>query len=195
MRAHWAIRKGGLVEDSGQSGAIPEGSMAADLEVLRARVLFLEREAHRRQLAEDALKQSEERYRILVDSMNEGLGVLDDSGSIVYINDKFARMLGRERQELLGQSILDFVQPQQRDLFPLAATPGAARASSTSSGKTASPSPRWSPPPRSTVRRAKSAAVSPSSQTSLKSKRPKKRSPKSATSSECSWTASPTIST
>jgi len=117
-----AGHKGGLVGDSAPSfGAVPDGVAASgDLEALRARVLFLEREAHRRQLIEDALKQSEERYRVLVEAMNEGLGVLDDAGSIVYINDRFARMLDRDRQDLLGRSILDFVQPQHRDLFPLA---------------------------------------------------------------------------
>ena len=116
------VHKGGLVEDSAPFGTAPNGDAAsADLDALRARVLFLEREAHRRQLVEDALKQSEERYRVLVEAMNEGLGVLDDTGSIIYINDRFARMLDRDRQDLLGRSILDFVQPQHRDLFPLAA--------------------------------------------------------------------------
>jgi two-component system cell cycle sensor histidine kinase/response regulator CckA len=122
----WPVYKGGLVEDSGPFGAVPEGVAApdgtapADHDALRARVLFLEREVHRRQLAEDALKQSEERYHMIVEAMNEGLGVLDEAGSIVYINDKFARMIDQNRHDLLGRSILEFVQPQHRGLFPLA---------------------------------------------------------------------------
>ena len=43
--------------------------------------------------AEEALEASEERYRMLIDTMNEGLGMDDENGLLVYANDRLCEML------------------------------------------------------------------------------------------------------
>ncbi len=59
--------------------------------------------------AEAALRASEERYRILVDTMTEGLGTQDEHGVIQYVNDKLCDILGYTRHEMIGKPIIDFV--------------------------------------------------------------------------------------
>lgn len=62
-----------------------------------------------RKISEDALRVSEEKYRLLVESLNEGLFVEDDNGIITYANRKFCEMLGYERDEILNRSTSDFL--------------------------------------------------------------------------------------
>jgi len=42
---------------------------------------------------EKALRDSEEKFRLLVESMNEGLGIQDRYGIITYVNDKICKIL------------------------------------------------------------------------------------------------------
>lgn len=57
----------------------------------------------------EALKASEQRYKSLIETMNEGLIVRDRNGSITYVNGRLCRMLGFKRQELLGQNMASFL--------------------------------------------------------------------------------------
>ena len=62
--------------------------------------------------AEQALRESEERFRRLIETMNEGLVVCDANGLIAYANDRFAEMLGLRRDELDGRSLEEFLAPE-----------------------------------------------------------------------------------
>jgi PAS domain S-box-containing protein len=55
--------------------------------------------------AEAALKDSEQRYRLLVETMNDGLGVQDENGSLTYVNDRICEILGYSRDEVIGRPI------------------------------------------------------------------------------------------
>jgi PAS domain S-box-containing protein len=66
--------------------------------------------------AEAALRQSEQRYRSLVEHSPDGILVVADDGRIAYVNGALARLLGAtERSELLGRNFIDFVQADCRD--------------------------------------------------------------------------------
>jgi PAS domain S-box-containing protein/putative nucleotidyltransferase with HDIG domain len=56
-----------------------------------------------RKRAEEALQESEERYRSLLDKMNDGFGIQDEDGVITYVNDRFCDMFGYSREELIGR--------------------------------------------------------------------------------------------
>ena len=56
-----------------------------------------------RRQAEEARRASESRYRLLVETMNDGLAAMDEKGRITFANDRFCRMLGYKTHELLGQ--------------------------------------------------------------------------------------------
>lgn len=51
------------------------------------------------------MKQSEEKFHSLVDSMNEGLGVQDGNGIITFMNKRGCEMLGYKPEELIGKPI------------------------------------------------------------------------------------------
>ena len=58
-----------------------------------------------RRMAEDALRESERRYRLLVERMREGLAQVGNDGILRFCNDRFCEMLGYAREELVGQLI------------------------------------------------------------------------------------------
>jgi PAS domain S-box-containing protein len=69
-----------------------------------------------RKLAEEALRDSEERYRLLVESSPEAIAVHTD-GRFVFLNPAGAKLFGAQRaQELIGKSVIDFVHPDFRKI-------------------------------------------------------------------------------
>ena len=66
--------------------------------------------------AEEALKESEDRYRQLVDLAPVGI-VLHSADRIAYINKAGTRFIGASSpDEILGKPILDFVHPDYRQI-------------------------------------------------------------------------------
>ncbi len=63
------------------------------------------------------LRKSEERYRTLVETMNEGLGVQDENGLLTFVNIRFSQMLGYSKEELLGRSLTDMFGETTRCLL------------------------------------------------------------------------------
>ena len=66
-----------------------------------------------RKRAEEALRLSEEKYRTLVDEVNDGFYVTDGTGVFTFANSALARMYGVETpQELVGRKFSDFAAPE-----------------------------------------------------------------------------------
>lgn len=57
------------------------------------------------QSEKENIRKSEEKYRNLVDTMAEGLGVQDKNGLIVFMNRRGCEMLGYNLDELLGKPV------------------------------------------------------------------------------------------
>jgi len=60
-----------------------------------------------RRKAEKALKESEERYRMLVETMNDGLVWMNANMKITFVNEKFCEMLGYSYAQLIGRNGLE----------------------------------------------------------------------------------------
>ena len=78
-------------------------------------VLAIAREVTERKRAEEALRESEERLRDLAEAAFEGI-LITDGGQILHSNRVLLEMLGYERREALGRSVLKFIAPGYRDL-------------------------------------------------------------------------------
>jgi PAS domain S-box-containing protein len=70
-----------------------------------------------RKRAEQALRQSEKRYRMLVETMNDGLGVQNEHGTWVYVNDRLCEMLGYSRDEMIGRPLTDFLSETDQRVY------------------------------------------------------------------------------
>jgi PAS domain S-box-containing protein len=55
-----------------------------------------------RVLTEDALRQSEEKYRIILESIEDGYYEVDLAGNLTFFSDALCRILGYPRDELMG---------------------------------------------------------------------------------------------
>jgi two-component system cell cycle sensor histidine kinase/response regulator CckA len=64
-----------------------------------------------RKRAEAALRDSEERYRRLVETAHEGICTVDAEWRIVYANARLAAMLGPGAAPLTGRTLFDFMTP------------------------------------------------------------------------------------
>jgi len=67
-----------------------------------------------RDLAEHALRKSEEKFRLIVETAQEGLVLVDALERIQYFNRQLADMLGYTVEEILGHAFLDLIHPDDR---------------------------------------------------------------------------------
>ncbi len=70
-----------------------------------------------RRNAEEALRESEARYRRLIETANEGVWVVDRDLNTSFVNQRFADMLGYSRGEMAGHNLLDYVISEDRAIM------------------------------------------------------------------------------
>ena len=59
------------------------------------------RDITERKKTQDALRESEEKYRTIVETANEGLWIVDSDGKTTYVNQRLADMLGYTIEEMM----------------------------------------------------------------------------------------------
>ena len=67
-----------------------------------------------RRRAEDALRESEERFRSLVQNVSDIIVVLDEEGTIVYESPAVERVLGFTQEERIGVGAFGLIHPEDR---------------------------------------------------------------------------------
>ncbi|MFA5109904.1 MAG: PAS domain S-box protein [Desulfobaccales bacterium] len=79
-----------------------------DLKLIGAIATAISIEENRR-LAAKELRETIHRYRLLVETMSEGLALADVNYVFAYVNNRFCEMLGYQREELIGHHFTEFV--------------------------------------------------------------------------------------
>jgi PAS domain S-box-containing protein len=72
------------------------------------------RDITERERAEDAIRQSEERFRRVVEHIGDALAVDDVTGRVLFANDQFLKLFGFRREEITNVMLEDYVAPEYR---------------------------------------------------------------------------------
>ncbi|MGO9811870.1 MAG: PAS domain-containing protein, partial [Isosphaeraceae bacterium] len=105
---------GALVETRHRrkDGAVIDVEISASRVEWREQSLYycVSRDFSERKQAEQALRESEERFRVLVEQATDAFLVLDENGRFVDVNHTACEVLGYSRSELLGMRVVDVEQ-------------------------------------------------------------------------------------
>jgi PAS domain S-box-containing protein len=66
--------------------------------------------------ATDALSASEQKYRTIVETIQEGIWVIDKEGFTAYTNPRMSSMLGYTEQEMAGRHLSEFMDEEGREI-------------------------------------------------------------------------------
>jgi diguanylate cyclase (GGDEF)-like protein/PAS domain S-box-containing protein len=70
----------------------------------------------RRERAEEAMKKSEEKYRVVVENVHDGITIVQN-GVITYANRRESEIIGHEHENLIHRPYTDFIHPDDRESF------------------------------------------------------------------------------
>jgi PAS domain S-box-containing protein len=70
-----------------------------------------------RKRIEEALRESEIKYRNIVETANEGIWVSDAEARTTFVNKKMAEMLGYSPEEIIGRLGVDFADEEKKTYF------------------------------------------------------------------------------
>ena len=70
-----------------------------------------------RKQAEEALRESEEKYRTLLETTPEGCWLLKPERKTIEVNESLCKMFGYSQDEMLGKTPFDFVDDENRKIF------------------------------------------------------------------------------
>ena len=114
------LRRDGKVENLDanfrkKDGSIVSAIMSASLIDLDGipHVLNVTRDITDRKLAEQRLKESEEKYRILVETAGESIFIAQD-GRLKFANPETGRVFGYSKEELMSRPFVEYIHPDDR---------------------------------------------------------------------------------
>ena len=79
-------------------------------------ILVLAFDVTEQRKAEQALRESEELFRSIVENSHAGILIIDDSYHFIYVNDELCRILGYPQEEIVSQDFRRFLDEESRKL-------------------------------------------------------------------------------
>jgi PAS domain S-box-containing protein len=90
-----------------------------DTEGATVGIVGVSRDITERKRTESALRQSEGKYRLLLEQASDGIHTYDPRGNFIETNTKLCEMLGYTREELLRLNVGDIIPPEDLARAPL----------------------------------------------------------------------------
>lgn len=106
FRVEYRIRRA-----DGRYATILDNGVLIDVGTPNARLLGAMKDITERVAAEEALRESEERYRLLAENATDMISRRTPDGVFLYASPACRALLGYEPEELLGRTIHDFADP------------------------------------------------------------------------------------
>jgi rsbT co-antagonist protein RsbR len=97
-----------------EDDAKTDAMMRAELAELRRRNEQLEQELAEKRRVELALRESEARYRGIVDDQTELICRFRLDGTLTFVNDVYCRYFAKSREELVGHRFVPFIPEEDR---------------------------------------------------------------------------------
>ena len=123
--AIWVVRhekmmRGEPVPDNLDTDIIRKDGAIRHLQVFRKEVLWdgkqqyqlLYNDITERKTAEEALRVSEEKYRLIVENSQDIIFTLDSAGKFIYVSPSVKQMLGYNQTDLIGRPFNSLVHPE-----------------------------------------------------------------------------------
>src|SRR5665647_1045539 len=82
-------------------------------------ISFISRDITERKRAEEKIRESEEKYRNIIETANEGICVMDAEARITYINKKIREMFGYGHKKIIGRPVWDFLSEEGKAILKL----------------------------------------------------------------------------
>jgi len=90
------------------------GEVQVDASGNPVRIIGTDLDVTEQRLSEEALRESEARYRALVENQVEAVCRWLPDTTLTYVNEAYCKLLGKSRDELLGNSFLNFIFSENR---------------------------------------------------------------------------------
>ena len=105
----------GIIAKDGRSVALEVSTRLIRAAGVPVGVQGIARDITARKGAEEALKDSEEKFRSIVETTNEWIWAIDLEGNHTYTNPAIEHILGYQTEDVLGTNVREFVHPDDRD--------------------------------------------------------------------------------
>jgi two-component system cell cycle sensor histidine kinase/response regulator CckA len=66
--------------------------------------------------AQEAIRQSEEKYRTLIDNIQDGVFIIQED-KFIFVNEAFAKIVGFTVEEVIGTDLVNVIAPEDLDIF------------------------------------------------------------------------------
>lgn len=102
-----------LLSRHGQEIPIADaGAPIRDLHGEISGVILVFRDQTQERVAQRALEESEEKYRIMVENSHAGVLIVGQDYKFIYVNQKLCEMLGRSLEEIIGHDFREFLDEE-----------------------------------------------------------------------------------
>jgi PAS domain S-box-containing protein len=82
-----------------------------------AGVVLVFRDITERMRVEQIQRESEERFRSVVENSHTGIAIINDDYKLIYVNDELIHIQGYSKKEIIGQDIRNFVNQKSKELI------------------------------------------------------------------------------